>query len=404
MGYGCKKVVATGARTTVVIQEERCFGYLNAEVLNPENYLGRPKRIDIVSESIVNEIGTFQSAALNPDRAVIRRQQGTNAVGGDINVELSGNGYDWLIVQAIGRIKGAGITSDPYTILPVDKTGVNSDETAGYLQTASEYVSDEITYNPAFSACDGYERGSYVVDPNGMEPGVDLLICRDGGTIGGFNGEAAVNKWWFKYSGMKVNSWSVTASPTEIVTSTFSFLGRNEAVVDIDDPPAVERPAINDPFSGFNGRVLIDGQEECVLNFEMTVNNNLGADQFCMGDKNRNSLPEGRREIEGNISVEFTDLIYYKKFLDGTGVSLIVDFDLFEETAPGTETMRIILPHIEFNGTTPTAGGPEAMAQELPFTAIFDKSPEAQALLTVPAYAPNGYDIAIEVVTAGALV
>jgi len=402
MPQSCKKIVATGARTTAIVQEERCFGILNADVETPDTYYGQPKKLEITSESVINEIATFQSAALTPARAVIRRSQGTSAVGGDLNVELSGNGFAWLMVQAIGKILGTGTSDDPYTILPVDANGVASDCTAGYKQNSDLYTSDEIQYTDSGAA--GYEKGYYEIDPYAMEPSFTLFLSRDGGTIGGLTGAQPTNQIWFKYLGMKVNSWSITASPTELVTSTFSLLGREEEVVDIPEPSSISRPEANDPFSGFNGEITIDDQEECILSFDMTLNNNLGADQFCMGDRNRNSLPEGRREIEGTITMELTDLLFYKKFLDGTAASLIVNFDLFADTAPGTETMRIILPKVEFNGTTPTAGGPEAIVQELPFTVLFDDTQAAKDLLTITGAAPDGYDIAIEIVTAGTLV
>jgi len=399
MSCSCKKVVATGARTTVIMQEERCFGILNSEVADLTAYKGQPKKIEITSESIINEISTFNSAALNPERARRRRQQGTSAIGGDINAELTNNGQAWMIVQAIGQLKGVGTSGDPYTILPVDSGGVASDKTAGYLQNSDLYVSEEITYNASCSDCLGYEDGFYEVDPYAMEPGFTLFVSRDGGTIGGLDGNQPTNEVWFKYLGAKVNTWSVTASPTEIATTTFSVLGREEAVVDIAEPTSISRPAINDPFSGFNGNITIDGQEECVLSFDMTVNNNLSADQFCMGDKNRNSLPEGQREVEGTITMELSDLLFYNKYIEGTSAQLIVDFDLLGDN---TETMKIILPKIEFNGTTPTAGGPEVIPMELPYAAFWDDS--AGSLLTTPSYAPNGFDVAVEIITAGTLV
>ncbi len=402
----CKKIVASGARTSVIMQEERCFGILNSEVLTPTDYLGTPKKLEIVSESIINEIGNFSSNALTPDRAVVRRQQGTSAVGGDLSVELAGNGYSWMIVQAIGKIIGAGTSNDPYTILPVDSAGVGSDETAGYKQDPSLYTSNEITYNASDSNDAGYEQGWYTVDPRAMEPSFTLFISRDGGTIGGLDGNQPANEVWFKYLGIRVNTWAVTASPTETITSTFSLLGREEKVVDIAEPSgAISRPEINDPFSGFNGTVTIDSEVECVKSFDMTLNNNMSADQYCMGDRNRNSLPPGRREIEGTISTELTDLVFYNKFRQGTSAQLVVFFDLLEDTAPNTETMKIIFPKIKFNGTTPTVGGPDAIPQELPFTVLFDKTPPDAILVKgANTVAPGGFDIAVEIVTAGTLV
>jgi hypothetical protein len=400
MAVGCKKVVASGARTIALMMEERCFGYLNAKLSDPTVYLGTWKRMELNSESVINEIGTFQSAALNPERALRRRMQGTSAVGGDLTAELSGNGYMWAIAQAIGKVKGSGVSSDPYTILPVDASGVSSDETAGYQQDSTFYNDTEINYDATASdvASDsaGFECGYYTIDEYAMEPGFTLLVSRDGGTIKNESGQTPTNHLWFKYLGVKINTWAITATATEIATHTFSVLGRSESIVDIAIPSYIERPAVNDPFSGFNGAVSIDDSSECVLTFDMTLNNNLGTDQFCMGDRYRNSLPEGQRLIEGTITIELTSLEFYNKFRNGTAAQLEIEFDLLGD---GTETMKVILPKIEFNGTTPTAGGPEVINQELPYTALW--SDAAASLLVQSSYAPNGFDLAIEIITAG---
>jgi len=397
---GCKKTFATGARTTFLWMEERCFGNVNEDAGG--TVLGTYKRIELNSESIVNEIGTFNSESLNPERALRRRMQGASSIGGDVNVELTNNGYAWLIVQAIGKLIGSGITADPYTILPVDVNGVDWDGTAGYQQDSANYEPYEVIYDDGCSDCTGYRTGYYEVDGYNMEPGFTSLISRDGGTIKDINGNDFVNHGWFRYTGCRVNTWSIAATPTGIITSTFAIMGREEEIVDMAVPQYAERPEVNDPFSGFNGGVTIDGETQCILNFDMSLTNNLNGDKFCMGDRYRNSLPEGRREITGNISMELTDLIFYNKFLHGTSAIFTIEFDLLGD---GTETMKIILPRIEFNGTTPTAGGNEALTQPLPYVGMWEESP-ADSLLVKGAstVTPNGFDIAIEIVTTGALV
>ena len=399
---GCKKVVASGARTTLLMREERCFGILNAQVDDNTVNLGTWKRLELNSESIVNEIGTIQSGALTPFRGVQRRVQATSAIGGDVAVELANNGYGWIITQALGKIIGAGTSDDPYTILPVDEDGVASDATAGYQQNSDLYTTDEVQYVASDSA--GYECGYYEIDQYNLEPGMTLMVSRDGGTIKGLNDEDATYHWWFQYTGCRVNSWAVTASPTEIVGSTFNMLGSDENVVDmnITSSDYTERPAVNDPFTGFNGTVTIDDEEECVLSVDFTLNNNLGTDQFCMGERKRNSLPEGSKVIEGTITVEFSTLKFYNKYLNGTSATLNIYFDLLGD---GAETMKIIFPKIEYNGTTPTAGGPEALNQELPFIALWDTNPPDSILVKgASTVASNGFDIAVEIVTAGTLV
>lgn len=404
----CKKVVGSGSRTTVIMQEERCFGYYNAEVADQEALLGQPKLIEITSESVINDIGTLESNALTPQRARFRRQQGSRNIGGDLNMEFSNNGPAWLIVQAIGKIVGQGLSNDPYTILPVDNDGVASDGTAGYLQNSSLYTSEEIHYDSAYSSEIGYERGYYTVNPNAMEPGFSLLISRDGGTVGGITGSAPVDMNWFKYTGMKVNTLALTGNSSDLSTITFSLLGRKEEIVDVPAPSYISRPDVNDPFAGFNAEVEIDDASECVLSYSLNVNNNLDGDKFCMGDKFRNSLPEGRREIDGEISMELSDLRFYNKFVTGTSAKIVIYYDLLGD---GTETIKIILPKVEFNGTTPTSGGPETLTQTLPFVALFEKESGSPGgaydlLLTGGALtlAPYGFDIAFEIVTAGTLV
>lgn len=396
---GCKKVVATGARTTVLMKEERCFGILNEE--SDGTTLGSWKRLALTSESIINEISTFQSEALNPQRSVTRRMSGSRAVGGDLNVELSGNGYGWIIAQAIGKVIGAGTSGDPYTIIPVDANGIASNATAGYQQDSALYESEEITYDESCCDCDGYERGYYTVDEYALEPGFTFWISRDGGTLQNESGVDFTDHGWFQYRGCKVNTWAITAG-AEVITSVFGILGRDETIIDEAIPDYTEAPAANDPFSGFTADVEIDSISECVLSFEMTLNNNMASDQYCLGDQFRNSLPEGRKEITGTITLELTDLRFYNKFLEGTSAVFTMLMDLFDD---GTETMKIILPKIEFNGTTPTVGGPDVINQELPFNAMWESSP-ADSLLVKGATAttPNGFDIAVEIVTASALV
>lgn len=403
MAIACKKTVGTGARTIVLMEEERCFGYVNAKVSNLQTYLGTLKRIEVVTESMINEISSLQSNALNPERAVRRRRRGTSAVSGDLNAELANNGFAYMIVQAIGKLKGAGSAADPYTILPVDVNGVASDETAGYLQDSALYTDQEIHYDSSASdvASDsaGFESGYYTIEEYALEPGMTLLISRDGGTIKNESGENPTNQMWFRYTGNRVNTWNVSSTPGEIVTTTFGMLGRREETVDMATPSYTSRPAVNDPFTGAEGIVTIDDLSVCLLNFDMTVNNNLSTDKYCMGQYYRNSLPEGQRVIEGTISIEFTSLEFYSKYINETSARVELTFDLL---GTGTETMKIILPKILFNGTTPTAGGQEAMVQELPYLAVWDDT--AATHLVQSGYASNGFDLAVEIVTAGTLV
>ena len=154
------------------------------------------------------------------------------------------------------------------------------------------------------------------------------MVGRDAGLIKDSAGADPAANLYFLYTGMKVNTWALTISPTEITTSTFGLLGRQEDIVDRETPTTIKGG--NDPFSGFSGSGQIDGSEICILSFDMTLNNNLGTEQFCLGEKFRNSLPEGQRQIEGTFTTEFQDLVLYTKFLQGTPVKIEIILDLLE--------------------------------------------------------------------------
>jgi len=412
----CKKISAVGARAFVSYVEERCFGYENADqdtlATTTPTWLGRMKRVEITSESVVTEISTLSSEALSPQRAVLKRVQGQFGVGGDVNAELSNDGFVYLITQAIGRIIVCDSTA---VILPVASDGITSDCTAIAVQNsvASDYVSDgEITYEATCSDSAGYqyETGYYTVDPYALEPGMTFIIGRDAGTIKDTTGTDPTSGYvYFKYTGMKVNSWAVTAAPDAIVTTTFGMLGKEEAIKDWATPSYAE--GSNDPFTGFNGTVTLydDAYDDsgtqttvtaCVLSFDMTLSNDMSTDRYCLGEKYRNSLPEQSRTIEGTISIELADLVLYNKFLNGTAAALKIDFDLNDND---NETLAILLPHIEFNGTTPSNAGPEAITQELPYTALWES--EAKYMLSnsdLQPFANEGFDVAVEVASASA--
>ncbi len=420
----CKRVVAVGARAFVAWIEERCFAEENADqsTLNDAQptWLGRLKRIDILNESVVTEISTLVSESLTPQRAVLKRVQGQFSVGGDINVELSNDGFVWLITQAIGKIL---ISDSTAVILPAGSDGIASDSTAVAIQNtvSSDYVSDgPIQYTDSDGVdSDAFEVGHYDVDAFSLEPGATFIIGRDAGVIKDSDGVDPTNTGlYFKYTGMRVNTWAVTAAPDAIVTSTFGMLGKKEEVKDWNEPSPVFETT-NDPFTGFNGTVTIFKDEvnsandtdlvdqitgACVLSFDMTLSNDMATDQFCLGQKERNSIPEQNRSIEGTLTAEFTDLILYQKFIDGTPAALKVDFDLNDDDK---ETLTILLPSIEFNGSTPVNAGAEVINQELPFTALWEDN--GAFILTNTAYHPGGgseltegFDIAVEVASANA--
>lgn len=144
------------------------------------------------------------------------------------------------------------------------------------------------------------------------------------------------------------------------------------------DTPA--DPPTTDPLSSFQAAVYIDGVAQEVLSATFTLNNNLYADKFQLGDRYRAGLPEQQRTVEGSINVEFDDMILYHKYINGTEaffeIRCVDDSERIDTSAAaGREVYRqkhCIFPVIKYTGTTPQIGGPDQITHDMPFTGLRD--------------------------------
>ena len=148
------------------------------------------------------------------------------------------------------------------------------------------------------------------------------------------------------------------------------------------DPVYLSEPATTytysdtDPFSSFEANLYMDNVASEVLSANYTLTNNLYADKFQIGSKYRVRAPEQGRTVEGSLNVEFDDMTLYSKFVRGTSARLeircIKDVEEIVADKDVYYQKHMIFSNIEFNGTTPTTGGPELMTHDIPFTALFD--------------------------------
>jgi len=142
-----------------------------------------------------------------------------------------------------------------------------------------------------------------------------------------------------------------------------------------DDPAD---PPTTDPLSSFQAAVYLDGVAQEVLSGSWTLNNNLFADKFQLGDRFRAGLPEQLRTVEGVLNVEFDDEILYHKYINAT--SAYLEFRSVDEgeviNGAGNDVYRqkhVLFPNIEFTGTTPQIGGPDQITHDMNFTALVDQ-------------------------------
>lgn len=244
--------------------------------------------------------------------------EGRIAVGGDVAINLRPEGGAWLLMK---HTLGSLVTTQP------DPSGAPS------------------VYQHLFTLAN--ELPQY---------GLSLKIDRD------------INV--FSYIGMKGQSLGLEYAMDSPLASTFSLIGRNEERGGSAPSAAY---TTRDAFMDYEGVFTMDGIEQRISGFSLTLANNLREDDFRSGSQYRNQIERGGlRDVTGTFSRKYINDTLYNKFINWERASLVFTF-----TGPVIEggfnyELVITLPVVQFEGSTPGTGGPDMAPQDVPFTALRD--------------------------------
>jgi len=283
--------------------------------------------IPFTSESIVLEKNIVATDAIRGNAARSIFREGSSRTGGDLNAEVQPTQeFGVLIKHALGRAETAGPSGSPSVI----------------------YTHD--------------------IYPSGSLPeGLKFEVHRDAGT--------------FRYKGMKVNSMTLNCAVGEPLTSTFSLIGYNEETT--ANKTTADSISTLNPLTFDEGTLYIDGTEQEVSGFSLTVANNLADDKGKLGSKYRAAVPRsGFRDVTGSLNLEFDDFTVYNKYVNGTESALSLKFTSDDIMTGGDAStpykMDIDCHRCVFTGTTPTVGGPDLIYHDMPFTAYASDSPGSE--------------------------
>jgi hypothetical protein len=282
------------------------------------------KFIPFTSESVILEKNIVATDAIRGGAARSVWREGAYRVGGDLSAEIQPTGeFGTLLKHALGRAQTAGPSGSP-----------------------------EVVY-------------THDIFPSGVLPeGLRVEIDREAGN--------------FVYNGMKVNSVTLNCAVGEPLSSTFSFLGKEETTGGAKTA-ATSISTLN-PLTFDEGTLSIDGTEGDITSCSITINNNLAEDKGKLGSKYRAALPRsGFRDVTGTLNMEFDNLDMYNRYVNGTESFLSLQFtsDDVITGASDEEKYRLFIdcPRIVFTGTTPTVTGPDIIYHDMPFTAFATDNP-----------------------------
>ena len=152
-----------------------------------------------------------------------------------------------------------------------------------------------------------------------------------------------------------------------------------EATILMDSGLANVAPA--PPPVGYNTNGRMGLEEIEVMNATFTVEQNLYTDKYALGSRYRVKVIEQKRTVTGTLSFEFDNLNQYRKFFDGRNFQFIIkciSVDPDSGNCGGSAAFPVpysacfYFNKCKYTGATPTAGGPDMIMTDMPFTAYVD--------------------------------
>ena len=182
------------------------------------------------------------------------------------------------------------------------------------------------------------------------------------------------------FTGMAVSSMGISLAPNQMVTTTFSMVGKDMTISATQKTQTAASGAA--PFDAYSGDVAIGnvGSSSAiaiVTSIDFTLNNSFSP-TFVIGDSSAPSLEYGRAEIEGTFTAYFEDLALINRFLNETETELSVSVN----DPTGTNAYTFLFPRIKINSADVGVEGPTSRVINMSFVALYDSTQATNLKIT----------------------
>jgi len=185
------------------------------------------------------------------------------------------------------------------------------------------------------------------------------------------------------FTGMSVSSLAVSIRPNQMVTGTFSMVGKNMAISGTSVDAVKTASSGNAPFDAYSGALSIGDAggtltaAAIVTGIDFTINNAL-APTFVVGSSTTPQLEYGMATVEGTITAYFEDAALITRFLDETQTALQVVVD----DPTGLSDYTWLFPRVKINGADVPVDNPTSRIITMPFVALYDATEGTNLKLT----------------------
>ena len=175
------------------------------------------------------------------------------------------------------------------------------------------------------------------------------------------------------FTGMAVSSLAVSIRPNQMVTGTFSMVGKDMTISGTSVDAVKTASSVNQPFDSYSGALSIGTAggaltaAAIVTGIDFTINNAL-APTFVVGSSATPQLEYGMATVEGTITAYFEDATLINRFINetATGLQVVVD------DPTGISDYTWLFPRVKINGADVPVDNPASRIITMPFVALFD--------------------------------
>ena len=185
------------------------------------------------------------------------------------------------------------------------------------------------------------------------------------------------------FTGMSVSSLAVSIRPNQMVTGTFSMVGKNMTIAGTSVDAVKTASSGNQPFDAYSGALSIGdaggalATAAIVTGIDFTINNAL-APTFVVGSATTPQLEYGMATIEGTITAYFEDAALINRFINETETALEVVVD----DPTGLSDYSFLFPRVKINGADVPVDNPTSRIITMPFVALYDATEATNLKLT----------------------
>lgn len=326
-----------------------------------------------------------QGNEIQPDRMLRVDRHGNRQVGGDVVVDLRKGDFDVFFESAL-----MSSFANSASIATTTASGSAGTATLGFTaQPAPPFpVGSAITvagvtpagYNGTWTvtACTTTSV-SFLSAATGAQTVAGTIINRAlkvGSTPRSFSieDEAADIAQYRLFTGITVDAAAISIKPNEMVTATFSMVGKDMTISGTSLDPTKTPTSANQPFDSYSGALSVGNAGgvmttlAVITGIDFSISNSV-TPTFVVGSASTPQLEFGMATVEGTITAYFEDANLINRFINETQTA----FQVTVNDPTGASNYTFHFPRVKINGADVPLDGPTgSRIVTLPFVALYD--------------------------------